>query len=47
MALYDYKCKDCGDLSEYLVYSPNDKVECRKCGSKALRMKKKPGAGVK
>ncbi len=33
MALYDYKCKDCGDVSEYLVYSSDDKIECGKCGS--------------
>ena len=36
MALYDYRCKDCGDVSEYLVYTQNDKVECRKCGSKKM-----------
>ncbi|MFC1490065.1 zinc ribbon domain-containing protein [Candidatus Latescibacterota bacterium] len=33
MALYDYKCKDCGDTSEYLLFSDTDKVECKKCGS--------------
>ena len=36
MALFDYKCSDCGDVSEYLVHSSGDKVECRKCGSKNM-----------
>ncbi|MFC1538431.1 zinc ribbon domain-containing protein [Candidatus Latescibacterota bacterium] len=36
MALYEYKCKECGEISEYLVFSSSDKVECKKCGSKKM-----------
>ena len=32
MALFDYKCKECGDVSEYLVFASGDKVKCKKCG---------------
>ena len=36
MALYEYKCKDCGEITEYLVFSPSEKLSCKKCGSKKL-----------
>ena len=36
MALYEYKCKECGVVSEHLVYSDSDKVACPKCGSESL-----------
>ena len=36
MALYEYKCGDCGDVSEYLVFSSSEKLSCRKCGSEKL-----------
>ena len=35
MALYEYKCKDCGEVAEMLVFS-DDTPECRSCGSKNL-----------
>ena len=36
MALFEYKCKECGVVSEHLVYSDSDKVACPKCGSENL-----------
>ena len=36
MALYEYKCKDCGEISEILVFSSDEKPVCKKCGSKNL-----------
>ncbi len=36
MALYEYKCRDCGDVAEYLVFSQSEKVTCKKCGSENL-----------
>jgi len=36
MALYEYKCNDCGEVSEILVFSSDDKPECKKCGSSDL-----------
>ncbi len=36
MALYEYKCKNCGEISEILVFSSDEKPVCKKCGSKNL-----------
>ena len=38
MPIYEYKCKDCGRISEFLVGVVQDKVEikCSHCGSKKL-----------
>ena len=36
MALYEYKCKDCGKVSEILVFADDFIPECRFCGSKNL-----------
>ena len=36
MALFDYKCKGCGEVSEYLVFSDSEKLLCKKCGSENL-----------
>ena len=36
MALYEYKCKDCGEITELLVLSDSDKLSCKKCGSENL-----------
>ena len=33
MALYDYKCRDCGSVGEYLMNSASEKPVCRACGS--------------
>lgn len=33
MPLYEYKCKDCGILSEILVYGEKEEIACRSCGS--------------
>ncbi|HEC79457.1 MAG TPA: zinc ribbon domain-containing protein [candidate division WOR-3 bacterium] len=38
MPIYEYKCKDCGKITEILFKSRDEKVElnCRHCGSKNL-----------
>jgi len=36
MALYEYKCKDCGKTAEMLVFSSDDTLECPSCGSHNL-----------
>jgi len=36
MALYEYKCKECGKLSEILVFSDADTPLCKHCGSEKL-----------
>ena len=37
MPMFDFKCKKCGQIDEYIVKLGQTKgLECRKCGSKAL-----------
>lgn len=38
MPIYEYKCKDCGGINEFLVGVAWDKVEikCSRCGSEKL-----------
>ena len=36
MALYEYKCEDCGAVSEFLVFSDSEKLSCKSCGSEKL-----------
>lgn len=36
MALYEYKCKDCGKVSEILVLSSDETPKCDQCGSLKL-----------
>ncbi len=36
MPIYEYLCEECGSLSEHLVRSGNQKVECAECGSTKL-----------
>ncbi len=33
MPLYDFRCKDCGKISEILLTSGGDTTVCRHCGS--------------
>lgn len=37
MPLFDFLCLDCGQVSEVLVFSAGDKVECQACGSGHVR----------
>jgi len=36
MALFEYKCKDCGAVSEVLVFSSEDTPACDRCGSENM-----------
>jgi putative FmdB family regulatory protein len=37
MPLFDYKCKDCGTISEILVNSPDDRIiHCSVCNSSSM-----------
>lgn len=33
MPLYEFKCEDCGDITEVLIIKTQDKPACRSCGS--------------
>jgi putative FmdB family regulatory protein len=33
MPIYDYRCKECGIISELLLRNPNHDVRCPGCGS--------------
>ncbi|MCD6569149.1 MAG: zinc ribbon domain-containing protein [Deltaproteobacteria bacterium] len=40
MPIYEYECKDCGEIFEALVYlSSNTELVCPKCGSKSVSKK--------
>ena len=36
MPLYEFRCKECGMLSEILVLGKQDKPGCKACGSKQM-----------
>ena len=36
MPVYEYKCKDCGKVSEILVFSSEETPDCKHCGSKNI-----------
>ena len=37
MPIYDYKCQDCGEISEIFLHSLNSQdVQCQACGSYKL-----------
>lgn len=36
MALYEYKCRDCGSVGEFLMDSSSEKPVCRACGSENM-----------
>jgi putative FmdB family regulatory protein len=36
MPIYEYKCLDCGKVSEILVFSSGPEVSCPECGSLSM-----------
>jgi len=37
MPMFDYRCKKCGDVSEYIVKTADAKgIQCKACGSARL-----------
>lgn len=36
MPLYDYRCQDCGKVSEVLITGSRDVASCHHCGSRNL-----------
>ena len=38
MPIYDFRCRECGDVSEFMVpsYSASSTVACSSCGSREL-----------
>ncbi len=38
MPMFDYQCSKCGNVSEYIVKSPDEKgLKCKACGAKGLK----------
>jgi len=37
MPLFDYLCLDCEEITEILVTSSGEQVQCRNCGSRNLK----------
>jgi putative FmdB family regulatory protein len=36
MPIYTYKCKDCGEIFDFLIIGKNEKPKCIKCKSEKL-----------
>ena len=36
MPIYTYKCKDCGEIFDFLMITKTEKPKCEKCGSEKL-----------
>ncbi|MCX5813543.1 MAG: zinc ribbon domain-containing protein [Proteobacteria bacterium] len=36
MPIYEYKCGDCGDISEFLVFGKDEELLCKSCKSRNL-----------
>jgi putative FmdB family regulatory protein len=36
MPIYEYKCKDCGMISEFVVFGNDDDLHCKSCNSDSL-----------
>jgi putative FmdB family regulatory protein len=36
MPIFTYKCKDCGEVFDFLMLNKSEKPKCKKCGSKNL-----------
>ncbi|MCX5816348.1 MAG: zinc ribbon domain-containing protein [Proteobacteria bacterium] len=36
MPIYEYRCKDCGGISEFIVFGKDDELHCRSCNSENL-----------
>ncbi|MCX5808569.1 MAG: zinc ribbon domain-containing protein, partial [Proteobacteria bacterium] len=36
MPIYEYKCKDCGGVSEFIVFGKDDELHCKSCNSENL-----------
>ena len=36
MPIYDFKCKECGNISEVLLLDADKKVRCNNCGSEDM-----------
>jgi putative FmdB family regulatory protein len=38
MPMFDYQCSKCGDVSEYIVKTPEEKgLKCKACGAGGLK----------
>ncbi len=36
MPIYEYKCEECGTVSEFIVFSDNEPLHCKSCKSADL-----------
>jgi len=41
MPIYEYRCQECGEISEFRISSQTetDKITCNKCGSRKIERK--------
>jgi len=36
MPIFEYRCENCGETSEFLILGKNERVQCGHCGSEDL-----------
>jgi len=36
MPIYEYKCENCGEISEFIVFGNEDNLLCKSCSSENL-----------
>lgn len=36
MPIFEYKCKDCGTISEFIVFGKDDDLHCKSCNGQQL-----------
>ncbi len=36
MPIFEYRCEDCGEVSEFIIMGKNEPLACKKCGSGKL-----------
>ena len=47
MPIYEYECKECKVLQEFIVKNEHVKVECKKCGSTDMKKQVSTGTNFK
>jgi len=47
MPVYSFRCKECGEIFDFLYVRSSEKPECPKCGSKNLEKQLTAPAGIK
>jgi putative FmdB family regulatory protein len=36
MPIYEYRCENCGEISEFIILGKQEQLKCKQCGSEEL-----------